>query len=1467
MSLEDRLAPGNLLGEALILAMPAQVMSLFSLAFEGVDSSAPTLVDAVPNDTLPGIDPGVTLTSWIGPVGETFTSVATATQESAPIAFDPSLNDELFASSTPFLAHFSPPADTPSPSAGASGGPSASPMESSFSTSSSPPPAPSAPPPVVPPPGMNPPSAPPTANNDAYTVSNGTISVPASGVLANDTNPGGQPMTASLIGPASHGMAMLSQNGSFTYTAMPGYSGTDSFTYSVTAGGLTSNTATVTLTVTAPPPPVVNVATFANASEAGSIPGSFNVTRTGNFTQGITVYYSVGGTATSGSDFVALSGSVLIPAGSSSASVMVTPYDDNLVEWSESVTLTVTAGSGYQVGSSPVATVTIADNDTPSFSWTHVAPQSPILTSPGTRTSAEGSSVTLQVSGSDPASQSLSYGATNLPLGLSINTAGLITGTIDFRAAEFNGGHYTPTLILVDALGAYTSTTFDWYATNTNHAPVLDAIPNQSTLEGGSPWLTLTGSDADGELLSFGATGLPSGLTVDPSTGWVQGTVDANTMGTYTVTASANDGIATTTGTFQWVVTTAPPDSTPVPPQRNAEGDAVSLQVSATDPHGATLTYSALNLPPGLGINSTTGLISGTISAGAAQDTPYNTEVDISNGGNSSSRIIPWTVRHVLVTNPGDRTTLGGSAVSLQVQARDSLNASLQYSATGLPAGLSIAAATGLISGTVSAGAIQGIPYAVTVSATNGTQSDSQTFAWTIGHSSDVAPTLSNPGNQINHVDEMVSVQLLATDPEHDVLTYSATGLPSGIGIDPQTGILSGQLYDSSYSSTPFAVTVTADDGHGGTASQSFQWSFRLPMLTGTTAAVNAVEGAAFSNAVVATFTDLQTGAPADYWPYSATINWGDGTTTDDGVIAGANNNFQVTGNHTYAQTGTFTIQAVITQGSLQTITVNSTATVSNPALTATALSPSFTLNDNWSDPIAVFDDPNPFELASGYSATVTWADNATSVATVYGAGGKLAVYASRTFPAAGSMAFNVTIRDNEGATVSASGTATVGQVAAGDVATLNVSLYGTLAGTTPSAYSATINWGDGSAIGIGVINASGNTFSVGGQHRYTVPGSYAVTVAATSPQGGTLTATQTVIVARKPIQVYGQIVDTTVGEMLTNTQVGIIVDPNNALPPAPILDWGDGTSSQGTVVGGGGLYRMLGNKTYGESATFQVETVGSPRWAGFWRSAVGGMINMPFPARMTWVHNGVVAAAQPKVVAPLTGTEKVTKGDLIWNLTAPDPRGSGADITITFKPSKDNPAERIAFLQVVTERTLGGEPISENFGKKQDEFNKKLNLDPEKGDHLDIAFGANQPYYNAIWSGNDWGRHHRTSAVGDGPLQKKAVMVDEPGLTRLSRNGKDIIHTFETAVFAIDSQEVLGVIKWGYRIPSDKTTNVELLYAKTTDVSLKASDQFKKLIQKANTLPEIKYAQLNGEAKVTKPNAKKFGGTSALPD
>ena len=75
--------------------------------------------------------------------------------------------------------------------------------------------------------------------------------------------------------------------------------------------------------------------------------------------------YSVGGTATSGADYAALTGTVTIPAGQASATVTVTPVNDAGSEGDETVLLTLTANAAYSVGTPAAATVTIADNDAP----------------------------------------------------------------------------------------------------------------------------------------------------------------------------------------------------------------------------------------------------------------------------------------------------------------------------------------------------------------------------------------------------------------------------------------------------------------------------------------------------------------------------------------------------------------------------------------------------------------------------------------------------------------------------------------------------------------------------------------------------------------------------------------------------------------------------------------------------------------------------------------------------------------------------------------------------------------------------------------------------------------------------------------------------------------------------------------------------------------------------------------------
>src|SRR5207253_444306 len=103
--------------------------------------------------------------------------------------------------------------------------------------------------------------------------------------------------------------------------------------------------------VVAPNQPSVTVtATDGTATEAGPTTGTFAVSRTGSTAAALTVNYTVGGSATPGSDYTALSGSVTIPAGAASAPITVTPVDDTAVEPDETVVLTLAPGGGYQVG-------------------------------------------------------------------------------------------------------------------------------------------------------------------------------------------------------------------------------------------------------------------------------------------------------------------------------------------------------------------------------------------------------------------------------------------------------------------------------------------------------------------------------------------------------------------------------------------------------------------------------------------------------------------------------------------------------------------------------------------------------------------------------------------------------------------------------------------------------------------------------------------------------------------------------------------------------------------------------------------------------------------------------------------------------------------------------------------------------------------------------------------------------------
>ena len=94
------------------------------------------------------------------------------------------------------------------------------------------------------------PNSAPVANDDSFQLEEDQVlEISAPGVLENDRDAEGQPLTAVLVSDVNHGNLILNEDGSFTYTPDLDYNGMDSFTYQVSDGDMPSNSAAVSLEV------------------------------------------------------------------------------------------------------------------------------------------------------------------------------------------------------------------------------------------------------------------------------------------------------------------------------------------------------------------------------------------------------------------------------------------------------------------------------------------------------------------------------------------------------------------------------------------------------------------------------------------------------------------------------------------------------------------------------------------------------------------------------------------------------------------------------------------------------------------------------------------------------------------------------------------------------------------------------------------------------------------------------------------------------------------------------------------------------------------------------------------------------------------------------------------------------------------------------------------------------------------
>jgi hypothetical protein len=347
------------------------------------------------------------------------------------------------------------------------------------------------------------------------------------------------------------------------------------------------------------------------------------------------------------------------------------------------------------------------------------------------------------------------------------------------------------------------------------------AIPIlESQLLANSPGLTLNSVDSSSKY-GGSITGTAPNFLYTPKTDYV---------GTDFFTFEDTNGGVTARGTA--IITQEIPLAINPGPQTDYEGAAVSLQIEAIDAYGDDLTYEVTGLPgfpPGLSIGAATGLITGNVAPGSAGlYDPVKIRVK-DHKGYSVQIEFPWTIDANQIPEvtpiPNQSNAVGETITPLQVAATDGDTDILTYDVVNLPPGLSIHGASGQITGTVSAGAASASPYSVVVTVSDGKAAPVEApFTWTIS-GENLPPVVTKPDNQANFEGDTISLQVAATDPNGDVLTYSATGLPPGLSINPTTGLISGPISAGASAFSPFSVEVKATDPGTLFDAETFTWT------------------------------------------------------------------------------------------------------------------------------------------------------------------------------------------------------------------------------------------------------------------------------------------------------------------------------------------------------------------------------------------------------------------------------------------------------------------------------------------------------------------------------------------------------------------------------------------------------------------------------------------------------------------
>ena len=749
----------------------------------------------------------------------------------------------------------------------------------------------------------------PLAFPDSYAADEDTpLAVPARGVLDNDLDDEGDPLSAVLVAPAAAGALSLNPDGSFAYTPNANFHGTDSFTYVANDGLANSEIMTVTITVSP-----VNDQPTANSQNISTPEDTpLGITLTGSDVDGDLLSFTV------------LSGPSHGSLGGAAPNLTYTPTAD--FNGSDSFTYSVSDGQGGTATGTVTVTVTPV-NDGP-------------VAGADVVTVEEGGVGAVAVLGNDADVDGGTLTVTGVMPGASgsvtIGESGTVTYSHDGSETTLDSFTYT----VSDGQGGTATGTVTVTVTPVNDAPVAGADV-VTVDEGGVGAVAVLGNDADvdgGTLTVTGVTPGASGSVTIGENGTVTYSHDGSetTLDSFTYTVSDGQG-GTASGTV--TVTVTPVNDAPV---AGADGltveeggvGTVAVLGNDADVDGGTLTVTGVT--PGAS-GSVALNVDGTVtySHNGSETTSdsFNYTVSDGQGGTATGTVT------VTVTPVNDAPVAGADGLTVDEGGVGTV-AVLGNDADADGGTLTVTGVTPGASGSVTIGENGTVTYSH-----DGSETTLDSFTYTVsdGQGGTASGTVTVTVTPVNDapvagadgltVEEggVGTVAVLGNDADVDGGTLTVTGVTPGASGSVTIGENGTVTYSHDGSETTLdSFTYTVSDGQGGTATGTVTVTV-TPVNDGPVAGADVVT---VDEGGVGTVAVLGNDADAD-----------GGTLTVTGVTPGASGSVTIgeNGTVTYSHDGSettldsFTYTVSDGQGGTASGTVTVTVTPVNDAPVAGA--------------------------------------------------------------------------------------------------------------------------------------------------------------------------------------------------------------------------------------------------------------------------------------------------------------------------------------------------------------------------------------------------------------------------------------------------------------------------------------------------------------------------------------------------